>query len=70
VSFKPATRPNSTRQSCVLLTSITRGEHDWPEAARRRRDRYGELKSFRVVAASALLAELDLFKKGKKGGGA
>jgi hypothetical protein len=46
------------------------GEHNRPGAARRRRDGYGELKSFRVIAASALLAELDLFEKGKKGGGA
>lgn len=40
------------------------GEQDQPGAMRRRRDGYGELKSFRVIAASTLLAELDLLEKG------
>lgn len=41
------------------------GESD-KDPARRRREVYGEIKSFRVVAACALLFELDLFEKGKK----
>ncbi|PYI11718.1 rna-dependent rna polymerase [Aspergillus sclerotiicarbonarius CBS 121057] len=35
-------------------------------STRRRRDEYGQLKSFRVVASCALLFELDQFEKGKK----
>ena len=41
------------------------GETD-QSSTRRRRDEYGELKSFRIVASCALLFELDQFEKGKK----
>lgn len=44
-------------------------ERDELGAMRRRRNRRNELKSFRAVAASALLTELDLVEKGKKGRG-
>ncbi len=44
--------------ACVFIG----GKWEHPEATRRRRGGYGELKSFRAIAASALLAELDLFK--------
>lgn len=43
------------------------GEQARPGALRRRRHGYGELKSFRVIAASALLTELDLLEKAQKG---
>jgi len=51
---------------CLACVHIG-GERD--EATRRHRTGYHELKSFRVVAASALLIEVDAFEKGKKGGG-
>lgn len=37
------------------------------KGARRRRDEHGELKSFIVVAACALLAELDMLEKESRG---
>lgn len=46
--------------ACVCL----RGSEGHQRAARHRRGGYDELKSFRVVAASALMAELDLLEKG------
>jgi hypothetical protein len=52
---------------CLACVHIG-GEREKSGVARRRTDGYGKLKSFRVVAASALLAELDLFENGKKGG--
>lgn len=45
------------------------GDRNSKAAAARRRLNGYELQSFRVVAACALLAELDLFEKGKKEGG-
>ena len=53
---------------CLACVSIG-GKQEQPEATRRRRGEYGELKSFKVIAASAVLAELDLFEKEEKGRG-
>lgn len=41
------------------------GERD--QGSRRRRNGHSGLKSFRVIAASVLLHELQLFEKGKRG---
>jgi len=48
---------------CLACVHIG-GQRD--ETTRRRRNEYSELKSFRVVAASTLLIEVDVFEKGKK----
>ncbi|PWY81018.1 rna-dependent rna polymerase [Aspergillus eucalypticola CBS 122712] len=50
----------------LCLACIHVGGESDKDPARRRREVYGEIKSFRVVAACALLFELDLFEKGKK----
>ncbi|GKZ74167.1 hypothetical protein AnigIFM50267_011409 [Aspergillus niger] len=49
------------------LACIHVGGESNKDPARRRREVYGEIKSFRVVAACALLFELDLIEKGRKG---
>ncbi|GLA40306.1 hypothetical protein AnigIFM63309_007923 [Aspergillus niger] len=48
------------------LACIHVGGESNKDPARRRREVYGEIKSFRVVAACALLFELDLIEKGRK----
>ncbi|OJJ50415.1 hypothetical protein ASPZODRAFT_164365 [Penicilliopsis zonata CBS 506.65] len=44
-------------------------QQDQGTSFRRRRDVYGDIKSFKVVAACALLAELDDIEKEREGGG-
>ncbi|GLA19846.1 hypothetical protein AnigIFM62618_007970 [Aspergillus niger] len=48
------------------LACIHVGGEGNKDPARRRREVYGEIKSFRAVAACALLFELDLIEKGRK----
>ncbi|RAL03916.1 RNA dependent RNA polymerase [Aspergillus ibericus CBS 121593] len=63
----PTTSPSDPLKPLELcFASVHAGGETERGSTRRRRDEYGELKSFRVVASCALLFELDQFEKGKK----
>jgi hypothetical protein len=53
-----------TLELCLACFQVAGDQND--DSTYRRRNDYGELKSFRIVAACALLAELDILEKGQK----
>ncbi|PWY94616.1 rna-dependent rna polymerase [Aspergillus sclerotioniger CBS 115572] len=63
----PTTKPSDPLDPLEFcFACIHAGGETDQGSTRRRRDEYGELKSFRIVASCALLFELDQFEKGKK----
>ncbi|GKZ35522.1 hypothetical protein AbraIFM66950_006184 [Aspergillus brasiliensis] len=67
-SESPIASPSDQLKSLELCFACIHvgGETNKEDSTRRRREVYGEIKSFRAVAACALLFELELFEKKRK----
>jgi hypothetical protein len=65
VEIPPTDHKTGTKTLELYLARFQVAEEQNADSTYRRRIDYGELKSFRIVAACALLAELDILKKGQ-----